>query len=166
MTGQDPTPMPAGRRAWGVYDVFDTRDGQQIFIGVVTDRQWEIFRRELREPVLDDPAYATNTDRAQRRGTLIPLVQTLIAQHDVAALEAMCERAGLPFSRIARPWDLFEDPHLKASGGLLPVTLPDGRIAAVPALPVQFGDARLPLRLDLPKPGEHDAEILGPLRES
>ena len=45
MTGQDPTPMPAGRRAWGVYDVFETGDGQQIFIGVVTDRQWEIFRR-------------------------------------------------------------------------------------------------------------------------
>jgi crotonobetainyl-CoA:carnitine CoA-transferase CaiB-like acyl-CoA transferase len=164
MTGQDPTPMPAGRRAWGVYDVFEAGDGQQIFIGVVTDRQWEIFRRELAEPALDDPAYATNTDRAKARETLIPLVQSLLRKHDVAALEAMCERAGLPFSRIARPWDLLEDAHLRASGGLLPITFPDGRPGAVPALPLTFGGERLPLRLDLPKVGEHDAEILGPLR--
>lgn len=163
MTGQDPTPMPAGRRAWGVYDVFDTKDGEQIFIGVVTERQWEIFRRELNEPVLDNPDYATNTERAKRRETLIPLVQSLIAKHDVADLEAMCEKAGLPFSRIARPWDLFQDPHLNASGGLLPITLPDGRPGAVPALPVTFAGERLPLRLDLPKIGEHDAEVLGPL---
>lgn len=164
MTGKDPTPMPAGRRAWGVYDVFDSRDGQQIFVGVVTDRQWEIFRRELREPALDDPAYATNTDRASRRETLIPLVQSLLVKRDVAAIEAMCERAGLPFSRIAKPWDLFADPHLLASGGLLPITLPDGRAGAVPALPVTFDGARLGVRHDLPKPGEHDEEILGPLR--
>ena len=164
LTGQDPTPMPAGRRAWGVYDVFDTKDGEQIFIGVVTERQWEIFLRELNEPVLDNPDYGSNTERAKRRETLIPLVQSLLAKHDVATLEAMCERAGLPFSRIARPWDLFEDPHLKASGGLLPVTLPDGRPASVPALPIQFGADRLSVRLDLPKIGEHDAEILGPLR--
>ncbi len=164
MTGQDPTPMPAGRRAWGVYDVFDTKDGQQIFIGVVTDRQWEIFLRELNEPVLDNPDYATNTERAKRRDTLIPLVQSLLIKHDIATLETMCERAGLPFSRIARPWDLFEDPHLNASGGLLPITLPDGRPGTVPALPIRFGEQRLGVRLDLPKTGEHDAEILGPLR--
>ena len=164
MTGQDPTPMPAGRRAWGVYDVFDTKDGEQIFIGVVTERQWEIFRRELNEPALDNPDYATNTERAKRRETLIPLVQSLLAKHEVAALETMCEAAGLPFSRIARPWDLFEDPHLLANGSLLPVTLPDGRATSVPALPMQFGAERLGVRLDLPKPGEHDAEILGPLR--
>ncbi len=164
LTGQDPTPMPAGRRAWGVYDVFDTADGGQIFIGVVTERQWEIFRRELNEPVLDNPDYGSNTERAKRRDTLIPLVQSLLVKHDIASLETMCERAGLPFSRIARPWDLFEDPHLKASGGLLPVTLPDGRPATVPALPIQFGAERLGVRLDLPRIGEHDEEILGPLR--
>ena len=156
--------MPAGKRAWGVYDVFDTKDGGQIFVGVVTDRQWEIFLRELNEPVLDSPDYATNTERAKRRETLIPLVQSLLIKHDIAALETMCERAGLPFSRIAKPWDLFEDPHLKASGGLLPITLPDGRPATVPALPIQFGAERLGVRLDPPRIGEHDEEILGPLR--
>jgi len=76
----------------------------------------------------------------------------------------MCAQAGLPYSRIAKPWDLFEDTHLMASGGLHEVTLNDGRRIKVPALPMQFGAERLPLRHDLPSPGQHNAEILDPIR--
>lgn len=165
ITGKAPEPMPAGRRAWGVYDVFDTADQEQIFIGVVTERQWEIFIRELNAPALDHPDYASNTERAKRRETLIPLVQSLLITRRVAELEAMCARAGLPYSRIAKPWDLYEDAHLAASGGLHEVTLNDGRRIKVPALPMQFGAERLPLRHDLPSPGQHNAEILDPIRD-
>ena len=166
ITGKAPEPMPAGRRAWGVYDVFDTADGEQIFIGVVTERQWEIFIRELNEPALNNPDYSSNTERAKRRETLIPLVQSMLIKRSVAALEEMCARAGLPYSRIAKPWDLFEDGHLAASGGFHQVTLSDGRKTKVPALPMQFGAERLPLRHDLPSPGQHNEEILGPFREA
>jgi len=166
ITGKAPEPMPAGRRAWGVYDVFDTADGEQIFIGVVTERQWEIFIRELNEPALNNPDYSSNTERAKRRETLIPLVQSMLIKRSVAALEEMCARAGLPYSRIAKPWDLFEDGHLAASGGFHQVTLSDGRKTKVPALPMQFGAERLPLRHDLPNPGQHNEEILGPFREA
>jgi len=164
ITGKAPEPMPAGRRAWGVYDVFDTADGEQIFIGVVTERQWEIFVHELNAPSLKNPEYSSNTERAKRRETLIPLVQSLLITRRVAELEEMCARAGLPYSRIAKPWDLFEDAHLLASGGLHEVTLADGRCAKVPALPIQFGAERLPLRHDLAGPGQHNEEILGPIR--
>ncbi len=166
ITGKAPDPMPAGRRAWGVYDVFNTADDEQIFIGVVTERQWEIFTRELNEPALSNPDYASNTERAKRRETLIPLVQSFLQKRNVAELEEMCARAGLPYSRIAKPWDLFEDAHLLASGGFHEVTLSDGSRAKVPALPMQFGTDRLPLRHDLPSPGQHNAEILDPLRKA
>ncbi len=161
ISGTAPPPMPGGRRAWGVYDIFVSADDVQIFVGVVTDRQWEVFTRALGEPALDDARYATNNTRAAHREILIPLVGELLKKHSVAAIEAMCAKAGLPFSRINTPWDLFEDPHLMASGGLLPVTLPDGRTVRVPALPMQFGDARLGVRHDLPRVGEHNQEILG-----
>ena len=164
ITGVAPEPMPAGRRAWGVYDVFTGADGVQIFVGVVTDRQWEIFCRALGEPALLAPEYATNNLRSAARPTLIPLVQSILGSRTVAEIEALCEPAGLPFARINTPWDLFEDAHLKASGGLLPITLPDGRAAQVPALPMQFGDRRLGVRHDLASPGQHNEEILGPLR--
>jgi crotonobetainyl-CoA:carnitine CoA-transferase CaiB-like acyl-CoA transferase len=163
ITGVAPEPMPAGRRAWGVYDVFTASDDVQIFVGVVTDRQWDIFTAALDEPALRDPAFASNNLRSAARPTLIPLVQAILGRLTVAEIEALCGRVGLPFARINRPWDLFEDEHLKASGGLLPITLPDGRPGLVPALPMQFGQRRLSVRHDLPAPGQHNEEILGTL---
>jgi len=133
----------------------------QVFVGVVTERQWEIFTAALAEPELADPAYATNNLRAKARGTLIPLVAKLLARHPIAGIEAMCEKAGLPFARIATPSDLFDDAHLNA-GGMIELTLPDGTPTKIPRLPIRFGDDRLGLRLPLPKPGEHNGEFLGP----
>ena len=77
VSGKEPETMAAGKRAWGVYDVFDSSDGVSIFIGVVTERQWEIFTRALDEPELRDSAYATINLRSAARGELIPLVARL-----------------------------------------------------------------------------------------
>ena len=160
VTGAEPVPMSAGKRAWGVYDVFESSDGVQLFVGVVTERQWDIFTRALGEPELLDPAYATNNQRSLARETLIPLVARLLRKHPIARLEAICEEGGLPFARIQTPSDLFRDPHL-AAGGMIDMKLPDGTDTRIPALPIQLGDERLPLRLPLPRPGEHNDEILG-----
>jgi len=163
VSGKAPEPMSAGKRAWGVYDVFTTFDGLALFVGVVTERQWELFTKALAEPELLDPAYATNNQRSQARETLIPLVASILAKRTCTDIEALCEKAGLPFARVQAPSDLFDDPHLNA-GGMIAQRLPDGSETRIPALPVQFGEARLGLRLPLPKPGEHNDEILGPLR--
>jgi crotonobetainyl-CoA:carnitine CoA-transferase CaiB-like acyl-CoA transferase len=73
-------------------------------------------------------------------------------------------RAGLPFSPINTPGDLFEDPHLTASGGLLPVHLTEGDRAGeettLPRLPVEFGSHKPPLHRDLPEAGAHNREVL------
>ena len=159
VSGKSPEPMSAGKRAWGVYDIFESSDGVAIFIGVVTERQWEIFTRALGEPELMDPAYATNNQRSLARETLIPLVGRLLRKHSIKELERVCEEGGLPFARIQTPSHLFEDPHLNA-GGLIDVTLPDGSQTKIPALPIQFGDRRLAARTPLPKVGEHNDEIL------
>ena len=80
-------------------------------------------------------------------------------KHSIAELERICEEGGLPFARIQAPSDLFDDPHLKA-GGLVPMTLPDGRETKIPALPIELDGERLGIRLPLPRPGEHNDEIL------
>ena len=160
VSGVKPIPMSAGKRTWGVYDVFECKGGVNMFVGVVTERQWEVFTEVLGEPELIRPEYGTNNLRSQARDTLIPLVARLLAQRTYAELEKLCEKAGLPFARIAHPSDLFEDPHLTSGEGMIDITLPDGRQTQVPALPVQFGDDRLGLRLNVPTPGEHTEEVL------
>ena len=45
LTGEAPLPMSVKRPAWGVYDICETGDGGKLFVGVVTDTQWEVFCR-------------------------------------------------------------------------------------------------------------------------
>jgi len=95
----------------------------------------------------------------QGRERTIPLISAMLARYTRAELIEKCEALGLPYAPIARPIEMFDDPHLNASGGLLPVTLPDGRVTRLPALPLSLDGERLKLRRDLPAAGEHGAEI-------
>jgi crotonobetainyl-CoA:carnitine CoA-transferase CaiB-like acyl-CoA transferase len=159
LTGEAPPPMSVKRPAWGVYDIFATQDGQ-LFVGVVTDTQWEIFCREFNEPELAaDPRLKTNGMRVKERSWLIPRLGETLRRYTQAELAAHLENIGLPFAPIAKPWDLLDDPHLKASGGLVSTRV-QGKTIRVPALPLEFDGERLPKRADPPRIGEHGAEIL------
>ena len=48
VTGQAAKPMPVRVSAWGIYDVFEVMHGEQVFIGVVSDGQWQSFWRCVR----------------------------------------------------------------------------------------------------------------------
>jgi len=159
LTGEAPPPMSVKRPAWGIYDIFQTKDGQ-LFVGVVTDTQWEIFCREFNEPELAaDARLKTNGMRVKERGWLIPRLAEIMRRYTKDELAAHLERIGLPFAPIAKPWDLLNDAHLKASGGLVP-TKARGKTISVPALPLEFDGKRLEKRADPPEIGEHGAEIL------
>jgi crotonobetainyl-CoA:carnitine CoA-transferase CaiB-like acyl-CoA transferase len=164
ITGREPPPMSAREPAWPVYDVFDTADSGQVFVAAVTDTQWRVFCTEFDLPaLLADPALADRAGRVAARGRIIPLIAEALRHHDRAALMARCEALGLPYAPIARPAELFDDPHLNQSGGLLPVTLPDGRTTRLPALPLSLDGARPPARRSPPRVGEHSAAIAAEL---
>ena len=160
-TGRPAVPMPERVRAWAVYDTFTTVEGEQVFVGVVTDTQWKVFCEAFELPqFLSDPDLATNPQRVEQRSRTIPVITELFSRMSKADLMARFEALGLPFAPIARPEDLFDDPHLNASGGLAPITLPNGTATKVPILPIEMDGHRLGVRLDLPKVGEHTREIL------
>ena len=161
ISGQAPPPMGVRRPAWPVYDIFDTVDGGQVFVGVVTDTQWRLFCQSFGlHELAADPALCDQQQRTALRDRTIPVIAEALGRYDQAALMARCEQLGLPFAPIAKPADLFDDPHLNASGGLVPLTLPDGRTVRLPALPLSFDGQRLAQRYDLPAPGEHNDAVL------
>jgi crotonobetainyl-CoA:carnitine CoA-transferase CaiB-like acyl-CoA transferase len=163
LTGEAPPPMSVKRPAWGVYDIFDTAGGGRLFVGVVTDTQWEVFCREFGEEALGrDPRLKTNGMRVKERSWLVPRVNEITKRHTQAELAAKLEAIGMPFAPIAKPWDLLDDPHLKASGGLL-ATAFQGKTAHVPALPIELDGKRLAKRADPPQIGQHGAELLAGL---
>jgi crotonobetainyl-CoA:carnitine CoA-transferase CaiB-like acyl-CoA transferase len=163
LTGEAPLPMSVKRPAWGVYDICETADNGRLFIGVVTDTQWEVFCREFNEPALgSDPRLKTNGMRVKERGWLIPKVNEITRRHTVDELAAKLEAIGLPFAPIAKPWDLLDDPHLNAAGGLLETRI-NAKSIRVPALPLSLGGKRLGKRSDPPRVGQHGRELLAEL---
>ncbi|HJY75250.1 MAG TPA: CaiB/BaiF CoA-transferase family protein [Burkholderiales bacterium] len=160
ITGEAPPPMSVKRPAWGVYDIFETAGGGRLFIGVVTDTQWEAFCRDFGlVDLFQDPRLKTNGQRVKERAWLIPRLNQLTREHSQDELAAKLEAIGMPFAPIAKPWDLLDDPHLNASGGLLE-TRARGKTIRVPALPVALDGERLPIRADPPRVGEHARELL------
>jgi crotonobetainyl-CoA:carnitine CoA-transferase CaiB-like acyl-CoA transferase len=161
VTGQAARPMPVRISAWAIYDVFETRDDEQVFVGVVSDSLWERFCAAFELTGLGaDPRYRTNSQRVQARDTLLPQVRELFKGYTKAALVEKLERTGLPFAPIGKPEDMFDDPHLNASGGLGDVTLPDGTRTRLPLLPVELDGRRPTQGGDLPGIGAHTREVL------
>ena len=164
ITGQAAAPMPERISAWAVYDVFTVADGQ-IFLAAVSDAQWKVFCGIFGfDDLLADPALAGNNLRVHARPTLLPDLRRRMAGYTVAELSARFEAHGLPFAPIARPEDLFDDEHLKATGSLADVVLPDGERAGQTAqaalFPFTMDGQRLGVRLQPPTRGQHTTELL------
>ena len=161
VTGQPAAPMPARISAWAVYDVFDVKDGEKVFVGVVSDTQWRAFCEAFDlEDWANDPELNENNSRVAQRDMILPKLRDLFAKYSRDDLMQKLEKTGLPFAPITKPEDLFTDEHLIASDGLLSMSLPEGGEAVLPNLPIAADGKRLPLRLDPPRIGEHSREAL------
>ena len=84
----------------------------------------------------------------------------MVKSYTSSEIIAKLEGTGLPFAPIAKPEDMFDDPHLNASGGLEPVTLPDGNKTTLPLIPIEMNGHRLGVSSTIPQIGENTSSIL------
>jgi len=96
------------------------------------------------------------------RDWMIPALREIIENYSSQDVQAVFEREGLPYAPIVKPEQLFDDPHLIASGGLADLTLENGEKTPVPLLPILLGGRHMKPRTPLPKIGEHNAQLLKP----
>jgi crotonobetainyl-CoA:carnitine CoA-transferase CaiB-like acyl-CoA transferase len=168
VTGQPAAPMPSRISAWAVYDVFTVRDGEQIFLAAVSDTQWSLMCESFGfTDLLADPRLASNNARVAAREWMLPMLRERFAAFNAAELGLRFERIGLPYAPITRPQDLFDDPHLAATGGLAPMRVPADASSAGRALdtraallPLAMNGQRLPVRRPPPALGEHTLALL------
>jgi crotonobetainyl-CoA:carnitine CoA-transferase CaiB-like acyl-CoA transferase len=168
VTGQPAAPMPGRIAAWAVYDVFTVIGGEQIFLAAVSDTQWALLCTEFGFADLRaDARLASNNERVRARDWMMPLLRERFAAFGAAELAHRFEAIGLPYAPITRPQDLFDDPHLLATGGLAAMSVPADASGAgrrvdthAPLLPLAIDGARLPVRTGPPSLGEHGLAVL------
>ena len=161
LTGVEPPPMPEKARSWGIYETFDTGDGKKIFIGLTSNNHWRRFceRFGLTE-LLADPGLQTNPQRAKAHARVAPYVVDIAKKHTYDSLAAILESLDIPFAPLAKPGDLFDDPHLNAGGRMLEVMLPTNKTTKLPGLPLEMDGRKSSVRGQPPRVGQHTREIL------
>ena len=161
---KDPVPpMPARVSAWSIYRLFETKDGEKVFIGIISEKHWQRFCEAFgRRDWLEEPRLKSNNGRIRERDWLLPQVEELIRGYAKQEVIEICDRAGICFAPIARPEDLLDDPQLNQGAfGLLETVFPSGVTARMPRLPVQIGTYEFGKRSDPPAAiGAHTREVL------
>ena len=164
VTGEKSTPYSIKSSPWPVYDLFETKGGEKIFVSIVGEDQWTGFCRAFgKDAWLTDPRLATSQARVDCRDWIVPEIAALLKTRTMADLSATFEGLGMPYAPVNKPGDLFDDPHLNASGGLMDLTTTDGRTVRTPTLPFSIDGQRIQKRRDPPRIGEHTDEILAEL---
>lgn len=163
--GEPAAPMPARDSSWAIYQIFETKDDEQVFVGIVSDKQWVLFCEAFGlEELASDETLVTNNDRAKQKDRLVAIVQEAFRKLSKDELMAKLEAIGLPFAPIGKPEELLDDPHLNANEGLLEASVTEGDRAGekmrLPALPLAMDGRRFGIRRDIPVAGAHTREVM------
>lgn len=164
LEGTNPPPMPERTFSWPVYDIFLTADERQIFVGAVTEGQWASLCKLLElDELLADPRLQKRMDQIDARSWTIPIVARAIACHPAGPLLEAFEKLGIPYSPIAKPSDMYDDPHVMRPGGLVTSNTPDGRTFRAPSLPFDVDGVMLSAGGDVPALGQDTSVVLSGL---
>ena len=164
-TGEPSVPMPEMRQGtrmgWGIYQLFDASDGEQVFIGITSNAHWERFCEEFGlADLLADERLNDNAKRVAARSWLPARIGEETRKYTSAELAERLERARIPFAPLRRPDQLVDDAHLNASEQLMDTPLPGRGTARLPKMPVRSTAYEFRLRRAAPTLGEHTRDVL------
>lgn len=160
ISGDEPPPMPERGRAWSIYDLFLTKDGEQVFLGVTSDRHWQRMCESFGfTDWQNKDQLITNQGRIEAREWFLPELQKRIATLTKKELMELAEKAGIPFGPVNKPTDLASDPQMNESNSLAQVRTPGGKTAKLPKIPLRLDGRPFDLRLHPPEIGEGSRQL-------
>ncbi len=154
-------PMPSRVSAWSIYKVFDTKDNDKVFIGIISEKHWERLCEVFEwNDWANDDRLDTNNKRIDERDWFLSALDERVKSFTKSEIIARCDKGHIPFAPISKPEDLFEDEQLNEGNSLMEVTMNDGITTKLPKFPLEYKGTRIEKRLDPPKIGEHTKEVL------
>ncbi|MEM8617936.1 MAG: CoA transferase, partial [Pseudomonadota bacterium] len=158
--------MPERSFSWPVYDIFETADGRQLFIGAITSGHWTSLCDILNLPDLrDDPALMSAMDRIDARSWTLPLFTEAVAQQDASKLAAAFTASDIPFAPVQRPVEMYDDPHVNRPGGLVTTRQADDNSYRAPGLPIEVDGLPVLTENTLSEAGADTEAVMRALRQ-
>jgi len=112
--GEAPVPLNEGIFKWAIYDYFDTADDDTVFIGLVSDAQWDRFAAAFDlEDLFEEPALQDESGRVEQRPRIQDRVSEALGSHTAEEAIKKLDSIDVPYARLQTPADLLEDPHLR-----------------------------------------------------
>jgi len=143
------------------YQTFQTSDSW-IIVAVGNDGQFRHFvKAGNREPLADDPRFATNPARIEHRDALIPLLAAMVKEKTKVEWISLLESVGVPCGPINNLQEVFENEQVIARGIQLNVPHPTAGSMKLVASPMRLSKTPVTVRMPPPLLGEHTEEILG-----
>jgi len=142
------------------YQTFRANDGY-FALGIGNDGQWKQFcERAGKIEWAEDSRFMTNANRVDNRKILIPLLDKLFIQNEIAHWLSILESVGVPCGPINTIDQLFDDPQVQAREMVIQVDHPGAGVIKMVASPLKIPTAPVKVRLPPPMLGEHTEKIL------
>ncbi|OGN94970.1 MAG: formyl-CoA transferase [Chloroflexi bacterium RBG_13_50_21] len=142
------------------YQTFKARDGY-FALGIGNDGQWRQFCDMAgKMEWAQDVRFQTNANRVKNRNILIPMLEDLFHQSEIAHWLSILEAVGVPCGPINSIDQLLDDPQVLAREMVIEVPHPSAGIVRMVASPLKIPTAPVKLRFPPPLLGEHTEQIL------
>ncbi len=160
-TGMAPKPEGSGHPLLCPFGLFPAKDGF-VSLGIPKDEFWAPFAEVMGRPELaDDPRYATNASRIERRPEVNALVSEWTSAHTKEELVAALG-GKIPFGPVFHADDIFADPHFAARNMLAEVEMPGAsRPLTIANTPLRMSETPGGVHARAPLAGENTDRILG-----
>ena len=163
-SGKNPGKLGSAHPRNAPYQAFEARDGH-VAVAAGNDGLWASFCRALgREDLLDDARFASTGLRATNQRALKILLDEDFVSRTVQQLLALFRKAGVPCAPINNYSEALLDEQVVAMAWVKEIDLPNGNGALTFGSPLRFVGEELPIYRNPPALGEHDHEILDPIR--
>ena len=165
-------PLPRGTRAsgmgdamgWGVYQLFPTSDGKQVFIAVTGNRHWAGLCDALGfADWKKSPEFDNNRKRGAEKRRIAERITETVRKLTYDDITQRLYKALVPYAPVGTPRDILDDRQMNEGQRWLPLKVGDKQFK-VPKLPISLGGTRdFQARAQADTLGAHTDAILAEL---
>ena len=163
-SNRDPERLGSAHPRNAPYQVFRAKEGY-FAMAAGNNALWESVCETVARPdLLKDERFLSPTTRAEHQIDLRDILEQEFASADAATWLEKFRAAGVPCSPINTYSEVLADPQVQHMNWVQSLTLPTGRETQTFTSPVKMSGGEQTVRLAPPALGEHNEEILTPLR--